>query len=127
MSIGNSASPIMQARQDGVRHATDASTEVRVPPQTVVSVVEAKVVFVHYCNARGEMETSMYFQVGDQLVAPKDTADWCKRIFPMSEWMYKQVMTRTKQQQTAADTAPLPQGDSVDVFDGGDDETASAP
>jgi len=120
MSIGDSVNPLFQARQDGVRRATDASTEVKVPPQTVVGVAEAKVVFVHYCNARGEMETSMFFQVGDQLVAPKDTAEWCKRIYPMSDWMYKQV--QAKQRAATAPSAPLPQGDSVDVLDGGLDE-----
>lgn len=111
--------PIFKARMDGVRHAVSADTDVKAPPQTVLAVVEAKVRFVQYTNARGDLASAMFFCVdgpdgSTQMVSTKDTEEWCGRLFPMSEWMKQQVDGKLRGEE--ADKAPLPDGDSVDVL-----------
>jgi hypothetical protein len=124
MSIGTAVNPAMRARMDGVRPAEDATVSESVPPQTVTHVFKGEIIFVKYCNARGVMEDAMFFKVGNQMLAPKDTTEWCGRIFPMSDWMRIQV--DAKMQSAEVSTDPLPSGDSVDVLaeDGDSDEAA---
>ena len=81
-------------------------------PSTVTQVAEAKVVFVQYNDERGRPQTAMFFKVGDNYVTTKDTADWCRSLRPMTNWMRKQLESKLAEQSTPA----VPAEDTVKVL-----------
>lgn len=118
MSLGNQNNPLA-ARTQGVRTARNATAPSSGSPQTVNQVVEGKCVFVGYNDERGEARTALFFKVGDQYYAPKDSVQWCSQLLPMTDWLRDAVQDKVR------DEAPVvaSKGDAVDVMGGGDDES----
>jgi hypothetical protein len=116
-SNSNSKDPLA-VRRSGVRTSQNNSVlesqnASSAEPQKLLGLLEAKVIFVRFTNERGVEETGMFFDVEGQLVSTSDTAEWTKRLAPMSGWLEKQV--RTKMADKAPETSQLPTEDTVDV------------
>lgn len=118
MSLGANKSDVLAARMQGVRVATDGTgTSNRGTPQRVTHVYEGKTVFVGYNDEQGRACVALYFQVGDQFYAPKDTVSWCANLFPMVDWIKEGVLAKLEQ-KAPADVATLPDSDAVDILGG---------
>lgn len=116
MSLGNQVNPALAARMSGVRQAEEARPAAG-QPQKVIDVLEAKVQFVRFYDERGIERTAMYFVVGGQYYATKDTIEWCARqLFPMTDWLRKGVDAKLAAKDASASTADLPKEDSVNVL-----------
>lgn len=112
--LGNNSGDALATRRAGVLVNNGARENVDGPgePQKLIGVAEAKVLFVQYTNAKGEVEMGMYFDVGGKLLSTTDTSEWCRKLHPMSDWLFKQVNA------AKAQSAPVqvPSTDSVDVI-----------
>jgi hypothetical protein len=120
MSLGNQVNPSLAARMAGVKVAQEASTDARGRPQQVIDVLDAEIKFVRFNDEKGVSRTAMYFVVGGQYYATKDTVDWCeKQLYPMTAWMKEAVEShQSKRQAPVVTAADLPKNDSVDVLGG---------
>lgn len=119
MSVGSSkVNAGLAARRAGVKVARDASKAPKGAPQRVNHVVRGEIVFVNYNDEKGIEQTAMYFKVGDKLMATADTTEWCAtKLFPISEWMQKEVEQRLASEEESAPAAPLPDDDDVAVLE----------
>lgn len=114
----NDSKDPMSVRRSGVRTSQneailESQNTSSAEPQKLIGVLEAKVIFVRYTNERGVEETGMFFNVDGQLVSTPDTAEWAKRLGPMSTWLEKQVKAQLADK--AVGTSQLPTEDTVDV------------
>lgn len=110
--LGKNIDPLAARRQGVQKTASEVAVTSDGEPQKLIGVAEAKVLFVQYTNAKGEVETGMYFEVGGQIVATADTAEWYRKLHPMADWLAKQVRAAKE----AAQPVVLPSTDTVDVI-----------
>ncbi len=122
MSLGNNDNPL-KARMQGVRVARDGTAASSGKPQTVTTVIKGEIVFVGYNDTRGEARSALFFKVGDQYYAPKDTEQWCASLRPMTDWIAAGVLEKLKEERPVA----IPRTDSVDVLDDGTEEGDASP
>lgn len=119
MSFGTSVNSPVKARQAGVKIAVDATSTPAGRPNTVNNVVEGAIIFVGYNDDRGRPQTAMFFRAGDAMMSTIDTTVWCaEKLFPMTEWMRKDVDALLAARASAPVTAAeLPSDDVVDVLE----------
>ena len=121
MSLGNENNSPLKARMQGVRTARDGTgASASGTPKTVNHVIKGECVFVGFNNEQGRASVALFFKVGDQFYAPKDTEQWCASLFPMTDWLAAAVAEKFKEAQPVT----VPRDDTVDVLGGEDgDET----
>lgn len=117
MAFGNVAkSDPVQARRAGAQTSTATTLPAKGTPKTVLGVIKAEVLFVPHYDAKGNQVTAMYFKVGDQLYAARDTIDWCASLRPPLPWIEAEVRKRLEDAAVAAEFVP-PATDAVDVLE----------
>lgn len=113
---GKRNDPLAARRQGVQKTQSELGVQTSLEPQRLVGVMEAKVVFVQYTNAKSELEMGMYFDVGGKLISTNDTAAWCRGLHPMADWLLNQV--KAERDRAAAKDQPLNLAteDKVDVL-----------
>lgn len=128
MSLGSPNSPLAP-RLAGVRVARDGAVESdKGKPNTVVSVENCTLQFVHYFNSKGQPESSLFFVTENgQYLTTVDSPEWCNKLRNMSDWMRKGVSAVVSKVLRSQVPVEVPQQDSVDILGTGEQTTGEAP
>jgi len=128
MSIGSNDN-VLTPRLTGVRVASDGAVDSgRGKPNTVISVEDCTLKFVHYYDDKGAPKSALFFVTENgQYLSTPDTSLWCGSLRNITAWMAKGVSAflsnRAKREQGPVE---LPQQDSVDVLGTGE-QASEAP
>lgn len=121
MSLG-SKSNVLAPRLAGVMVARDGNVESdKGRPNTVISVEDCTLKFVHFYDAQGNPQSALFFVTADgQYLSTPDTTSWCGTLRNITDWMRKGVddfLTKVRQKSAPVE---LPQQDSVDILGTGE-------